>query len=330
MKHEGIKHVALALTLALSAVSCGSGSSNLAEGGIGGTGISMGTVTGFGSIWVNGVHFETVHTKVYKDGKLFVTNADGTDIGSMLGIGMVVTVKGTINADGVTGRASSVNYADNLEGPINGAPTANSFVVLGQTVIVDNKTVYKGVANLNGLGTGNVVEVSGFRDANGDIHATYIEKKADSFVDGAGVIELKGTISAVDWGTYTIRIGTQVVDITNASQTIFSVYPAVNDFVEVKGSSFDISGKLIADSVELESTLLDTEDHDEAEMEGIVTRLISATEFVLGGQTVRHDAGTQISGGPATDIGAGKKLEVEGSLAGGVLIAKEISFEDGN
>ncbi|MCU7855552.1 MAG: hypothetical protein KZQ79_07650, partial [Candidatus Thiodiazotropha sp. (ex Lucinoma borealis)] len=51
-----------ATTAALIATlySCGGGGgSQVADGGIGGTGVSMGRVTGFGSIFVNGIEFET-------------------------------------------------------------------------------------------------------------------------------------------------------------------------------------------------------------------------------------------------------------------------------
>lgn len=318
----------LVFLTAIGIASCIS-SGTVAEGGIGGTGVSMGTVSGFGSIWVNGVHFETTGTEVVIEGESVGTDEDGSQIGSMLSEGMVVTVEGRINTDGVSGTAERVSYTDNLEGPIEGAPTANTFMVLGQTVVVDNLTRFKGVTELGALVSGNVVEVSGFRDSSGDIRATFVEKRADTFVNGTSQIELKGNISAVDPVAMKIMIGSQAVDITNAVQIGFAAAPVVGDFVEGKGSSIEGS-VLIADHLELESAALGRGDYDEAEIEGLVTSELNASsEFYLGAQLVRITGDTEFNGGLAADIVPGTRLEVEGRLNSGVLVAKEINFEDG-
>ena len=57
--------------------------------------VSVGRITAFGSVWVNGVKFETPATQVTVEGAASSTTA--------LRLGMVVTVKGTINADKVSG-----------------------------------------------------------------------------------------------------------------------------------------------------------------------------------------------------------------------------------
>ena len=78
--------------------SCGGGT-QLAGGGIGGTGISQGAITGFGSIFVNGVEFNTSGATIIKDGNT-VTQND-------LKIGMVVTVDGSIDTS-TSGSATTV------------------------------------------------------------------------------------------------------------------------------------------------------------------------------------------------------------------------------
>ncbi|MEW8384692.1 MAG: hypothetical protein AB2704_22775, partial [Candidatus Thiodiazotropha taylori] len=50
----------------------GSGGSQVADGGIGGTGVTQGRVTGFGSIFVNGIEYET------DNASFTVNNSDGT------------------------------------------------------------------------------------------------------------------------------------------------------------------------------------------------------------------------------------------------------------
>lgn len=319
MKSDWSKHVALALTIALGGVSCSS-STNVAEGGIGGSGISMGSVSAVGSIWVNGVHFETTGANVYEEGAFIGTDAATTPINQMIGVGMVVTVRGTINTDGITGTAVSVNYADNLEGPIT-AITPNTVVVLGQTVIIDNLTKDENGAVLNDasrFSVGGWVEVSGFVGAGGSIHATYIEN-----IPPSSEVELKGTLTIIDSTHFTIGGLTVVVADTSGLSD--------GDYVAVKGLYTDLIGNtLTAGSVERMSAVLDTVDYDEAEMEGIVSGVVvPETEFYLGSQRVRLGSEIEFNGGLATDIVPGVRLEVEGSFTSGVLVAKEVSFEDG-
>jgi hypothetical protein len=128
----------LILTIAMSlTASCSSGGGG---GGIGGSGIvAQGTITGFGSVFVNGVEYNTNGTN-FTVGETGGTEAD-------LAIGMVVRVNGSINDDGVTGTAESIVYDAELEGPIVNAPVESdegqtkSFTVLGKNVVVTGSTV---------------------------------------------------------------------------------------------------------------------------------------------------------------------------------------------
>ena len=62
----------------------------LAGGGIGGTGISVGEISGFGSVIVNDIDFDTKKAKVYINGN-FVGNGDAV-VQSLLALGMVADV----------------------------------------------------------------------------------------------------------------------------------------------------------------------------------------------------------------------------------------------
>lgn len=315
-----LKHLIFMTAVVMAVSSCGGGDTNLAEGGIGGTGISTGSVTGFGSVIVNGVHFETTGATIIVDDAAPVIDADGTKVNTLLSEGMVVTVNGTINPDGLTGQADSVSFTEILEGPIKGAPTANSFVAMGQTVIVDNLTVYTDddVIGLGDLNDGDVVEVSGFVDPNGNIRATYIDKTIpDEF-------EIKGIVSKPVVGV-SFEIGPLKVLWTGIS-------PSVNDFVEVKGNSFQ-GNDFVATSVETFNPGFGIDDIDDAELEGLALSAClpggaPPCEFELGVQTVRATAGTEINGGLITEIQPGLRLEVEGELVGGLLIAEKIEFKD--
>ncbi|MGB5455735.1 MAG: hypothetical protein WBO18_07160, partial [Gammaproteobacteria bacterium] len=129
---------ALTAATAISITACSSGGGDVA--GIGGSGVlptggfvSSGTVTGFGSIFVNGVEFETGSSTFNVDG-----NPDGVE--GDLAIGMRVTVTGSVNADGITGTANSVEYDDEIQGPISDLSPPDTdgvnkiFKVFGTTV----------------------------------------------------------------------------------------------------------------------------------------------------------------------------------------------------
>src|SRR3990170_7085766 len=195
MKKGMICHILLIGIAMFILVACGTGDpGGLAGGGIGGTGISVGKITAFGSVFVNGVKFETTGATITIDGQTAMNGQDDLEIG------MIVAVEGTFNVDGVRGTAKSINFKDNLEGPVTGVDTtAQTLMVLGQTVIVDATTdIYDANRNkitLNDIIVGNSVEVSGFTEAAGAIHATYIKVKGSS---EEGEIEIKGTISNLE------------------------------------------------------------------------------------------------------------------------------------
>jgi len=306
----------------LALVACGGGT-QVAGGGIGGTGISQGPITGFGSIFVNGVEFDTSKATIVKDGTP-IGPLSTADLMKYLKVGMIVTVDGNITSH-TSGIAATVTYARELEGPI-AAKTSDTLTVLGQTVIVDNLTkieVAEGVVgSLADLSIGNVVEVSGFNTANG-IRATYIEAKQSG---SKQEYELKGVIKAIDAANPTLlTIGAQIVDINGA---VFNFTPKVNDYVEVYGTIPTPGGNFIASSLELKSRTLETTNADRAELQGYVTSTTSAAEFVLNATPVETNAQTLFNGGSAIDIKPGVILEVEGALVNGTLIATKISFED--
>ena len=119
----------------------------MAGGGIGGTGvISSGTITAFGSIVVNGTEFDTSNAAIVFNGEeLGVGDVIARD---SLDIGRVVTVEGTGNLDAITAVADRVTYSDNVRGPVesidNIDATTREIVVLGQIVIVNVVTKFKG------------------------------------------------------------------------------------------------------------------------------------------------------------------------------------------
>ena len=98
-------------------------------GGIGRNGIALGPVSTFGSIVVNGIHYDTAAAMFINDGG----TADEVD----LKVGQIVLVEGTIADDLSTGIANSVTFDDNVKGPVESINLPlGQLVVLGQLVLV--------------------------------------------------------------------------------------------------------------------------------------------------------------------------------------------------
>jgi len=124
-----------------------------------GSGVAYGPITGFGSIFVNGVDDTSRRTHRF-------ASIDQPAPSHSCFVGEVVTVTGSVNSDGKTGTATQVTFSSDVTGPITGIDIAGgTFVVLGQTVHVSGSTLFDGniqPASITTLQVGNIVEVSGF------------------------------------------------------------------------------------------------------------------------------------------------------------------------
>ncbi len=294
-----------------------------------------GTITsvGNGNVKVGKTSYSTAGASVTLDGVSGSTNE--------LRNGMVVTLKGTragvaavssktsFKAATDTATITTIEFEDELEGPVSSIATdKSSFVILGVTVSVDDMTTYEGVT-LDAIAVGNVLEVSGFQSTPGTVLATSVELEAEQYVEGTE-IEVKGVISALDDAAKTFSIGTQIVDYNTAVISEIPDGVLANDmFVEVTTiQNLDANSVLIASKVEGEDDDIDGDEGDEVELEGVVTAFTDANNFSVNEQPVITTADTEFEDGTENNLDVGVKLEVEGELnADGVLVAEEVSFE---
>ncbi|PCJ48878.1 MAG: hypothetical protein COA74_07805 [Gammaproteobacteria bacterium] len=287
----------------------------------------IGTIIGLGdnSVQVNNSNYDVSTSSFTLDG-------NSATYGE-LRLGMVVTIKGTRSTTNSTTNstetADSVDYEDELEGPVSSIDlAAETFVVLGILVQVDGMTLFEGVT-LDTLAVGNIVEVSGFRDStDNSILATLVELESLSFSPG-DEIEVKGTIADLDDVAQTFNIGSQLVDY---SQAVIKDIP--NDTladglsVEVKSDSDLVDDVLIASEIEGKDEEHDGNHGDEVEVEGIVSVYIDATDFEINGHPITTTSNTVYKNGNSDNIQQGVKLEVEGTLnADGILVAEEVEFK---
>lgn len=308
------------LLLAFLSLSCGGGS-DFAGGGTGGTGISTGTISDFGSVVVNGVHFRTdSRTKKLFNG---VADNSGRMDNNIFGVGMVVTVRHTIGDN----TAQVIEYRDNLRGPIaviaSGAD--NIIGILGQSVVVDD------AATFASLKQDDIVEVSGFADHSGRIRAAYINSVRPPLPPPVQEFEVKGFVSGSSSTGF--RLGPLPDGI---GTTVMVSYPpggpANGTFVQVVTTDREpVGGSIAAIRVELLPARTDFPENAAVDLEGLVTTPWTASgndlSFEVEGKRVQWYANTEFVGGDQYDtLQADRKVQVRGTNTGGVLSAARIDF----
>ena len=322
----------VAVLVALSG--CGGGGGGGTVAGIGGTGkIASGTITGFGSIFVNDIEYDidSASLEVNDDDSAGLSQDD-------LRIGMVVTVTAVV--DGDTGVASLVVYDNEIEGPVSGISELNaglnkSFSVLGVGVLVDIADTEFDDGEVPGFSYANianddVVEISGFFDASNVLNATYI-KKTDDF-DADSEVEFKGTadVSLVDGAGSgdSFNLDGVTVNILDDADLSEVTGGRVSNgmFVEAEGRLTNDSPLTIdAFRIEQEDDGLE-DDAGEAELEGFVSDFVDTSSFKVDGQPVdASEAEFEPAGLVLSD---GMKVEVEGIIEDGILNADKVKQED--
>ena len=292
--------------------------------------LTSGVITGFGSVFVNGVEYATTGVDITINGQA-ATEAE-------LQTRTHADLKGTKGANGSTGTAVSIDFADDLEGIVEQVYSAATtpalpLKIMGYTVLTDSSTEFSskvsGQTTIADIAVGNVVEVSGTRLDGTTIQASYIEVKKASHASG-DEIEVKGVITALDATAMTFQIGAMTVDYSAAA----TLPNLANDlFVEVKSTQGkDTNGNLVASAIELSSNGtagLDGTEGEEFELSGPIGTGSSSSQFTIDGTTIVVSADTRFEHGADTDIADGVKVEVEGVLnANGQIDASKVAFQE--
>ncbi|HFE38273.1 MAG TPA: hypothetical protein ENK06_07650 [Gammaproteobacteria bacterium] len=292
---------------------------------------TTGVITGFGSVFVNGVEYETDNARFVVDG---VEGGEG-----LLKLGMLVSLSGTTKEDG-TGTAVSITFNDDVEGVVINnevdAAGIGTLNIMGLTVEVDEDTVFDssvdGILSVVDVVPGNIVEVSGHSSGDGNVLATRLEVK--SVAQEAGKeMEVKGYISKLDEQAMTFTLGSMVIDFSNAELKLEKGAGALNDglFVEVKTVSGIEGEMLIASKIELEAggkKSLAQGSSEETELEGVINRVLGTTEIEVNGHRVLLSDTTRYVHGTAELVAAGMKLKVKGDVnEAGELVAQKVVFK---
>lgn len=315
MNHRSVLNGAAAAAVALSALvlaACGGGGSASSTTSAAPSTFALGRISGFGSIVVNGVH--------YDESNAIVKDEDGaTHNQNELKLGMVVEVQaGEIGESNnrQSATAQDITFSSLIRGPIDSVG-ADSIVVLGQTVKVGATTVFDEslTGGLTALTAGTVVRVYGtFDSVTGVYSASRIEPQS-----GAESYRLRGAVKTYDAVAKTLTIGGAVIDVS--AVTVPDGLQA-GSLVRVKLSTTNAaSGAWVAISVK--SGLFEPQENDHTEVDGTITDFTSATVFSIDGLPV--DA-SKVNPAP-TGLAKGVRVEVEGTVVNGVLVATKVQVK---
>jgi hypothetical protein len=338
MNHKGLIAAAsiVAATVAILAA-CGGGSSGGMSGSSSMAGAS-GTITGFGSVFVNGQEFATdMHTQVL-DGD----NDDAASSTSNLAVGM------TVDVDASGGSATMLRFTSAVRGEVDAVdPTNGTLTVLGQTVQTTGGTSFAGnvgntssgsaVAQLSDIRVGDYVVVFGYLECAGmdcssgatSIVATLVNEPAS-----VGKYRVQGYVNNYSSSTNSFTINGLTVDIVTmgAAATMCNTMGCAfsnGDFVSVR-STMAPSGSFAANSLTLAAADVKLRPvaptfamGSTVTIEGPVTQL-SGTSFVVRG--VKVDASGIASS--VSGLANNQVVEVTGTISsGGTLIATSIEVE---
>lgn len=291
---------------ALALHACGGG----VEGqGTGSVSYSEGPIGGFGSVIVNGVHFD--------DSQARIVDVDGHTLQSAdLKLGMTVQIDaGAIDPASLTAVAQTITVGSDLTGPVSANDLGTStLTVLGQPVRVTASTVFDDrlAGGQAAVAVGSVVEVFAIYDPVSGVYAARrIEPEP-----APSSYRIRGKVSSLDSTAKTFRIGSQVF--------AYSTAPAEGQITRFQlATTPNGSGQWVV-SAQSQGTRTPPDDSD-VEIESVISAYTSNADFTVNGLKVDGSAARIEPAGAV--LAAGLRVEVEGTMKAGVLVADKVEVK---
>lgn len=291
-----------------------------------------GTISGLGSVVVNGVRYETIGASV-------VDADDNHSINTPLGLGMTVGID-TLPSSATTARA--IHVQTGIKGSTSAVDArAKSLNVAGLPVTTDAATFIVNTAGQAGSFvdlTDNLnVEVYGLPQTDGTFKATRIEIEAR-----AQSVQLVGTVSNMNAATKTFSLGSGSNTVTIAYSGAAEPTGLVNGaVVSVHTSATATAAQYTATSLHMRSANVATFTQYAANYGGTsgvrneANELYGMVSNLTGTPPYANGCTLQVQGVPTTlrsatlcaSLQNGDYVEVKGLLTNGTLAAYRVEFK---
>ncbi|WP_299793258.1 DUF5666 domain-containing protein [uncultured Shewanella sp.] len=281
------------------------------------TTFTSGVITGFGSVFINGVEYET--------GGAEISNDDESGSESDLQLGMFVELSGSIDDGGVTGTAKSIEYDEQIKGPLESIDLGLKIItILGQVIHYDDLTIMENLVPEE-LKPGDFLEVHGFFNQENELHATRIELES---IEQA-YVRVQGEVFGLNSSDETFTLNNLIVDYSQAEFHGFDNGAAdlVNGVqVRVKGALTSlVDGVLTVSDIKRLHRFEEHEEGDLSHIEGVITEFTSSVNFVVNNIVVIAHESTEVEHGGLDDLSIDSWVKVKGSFdAEGRLVAEKI------
>jgi len=272
-----------------------------------------GTLQNDNGVKVNGIRFDA--------GSASISSDNAAKPPDFLDNGMTVKLKGRLNDDGLTGVADKIKFLLEVRGEITSLG-ADSFTVLGQTILVNDQTLFADVSGPATLKLQDRVEVHGLRDGAGAVMATRVRLLGP---DAQAIDQVRGIVVNMTATTFDIGGLTIAFDANTLIEPAGAVF-GNGDIVEVH-----LNGTMaVLIKVErFEDVAFIPAEGQEFEVEGFISGFTDpAAAFLVDGEPVLLASGSRIRGGDMADLGNNVRVEAEGIISNGVLLADKITFKD--
>lgn len=267
--------------------------------------VTQGMITGFGSVIVNGVHYDVDEANLSVD--------DDSVVESELDVGQMVRIVGSAHKNG-HGKAVSLISETQLRGPIESIDlTAGVIVALGQTILITADTFYKDGQTADQLEVGDIIRVSSYTDDEGALVATRIDLKSG---DTGNSLQIIGAVSNLDTRAMTFTINDLMVDYSKVTLANLPNATLSN------GMLVNLQGRLVNDVFVAVGNLRKSRfgfHHDDdisgdVEISGLITHLIANTSLKIGDVSVLINNATQYKHCRTTPLSEGELIKVKGVL----------------
>ena len=329
-----------AATLLAALAGCGGSDPGLGSGGTGTSNdtVAIGTVDGFGSIYVAGERCEHLGARVLWD-----TYAGGPEAAADPNPDVRLGQRLELTLDGASAgcRVLAARIAPEVVGTVSAVSplgTPPTLTVAGAEVIVNTDaaegpvTVFDGYDGVADVAVGDRVEVHGKAVPNGTgvaIRATRIERKpsSDAWVRVAGVV---GNLDADSF-----TLGGLTVNYGAGTTVLPSGFTLRNGLTVAVWSAAAVQPGNVLDARAIRVLRRQFANGERVRLQGPVSGCNGASpcsEPVIDGVTVQITAGTTFTHGSAADVADGRVLHVRGSFdaASGKLVARAVAVRRGD